>query len=169
MGIVVGVAPIEAPGMRETPTFTGWSSIGVLRRVQFGAAATAVRTGRFDGIVNGVTATLGEPDQMTMERPEVREWFLGVVREAYTQGGRGGAYESGLYSQPWGFDLDRTAADTALWYGGADTWVPASAGRWLADRLPNSRYSVWPEHGHFSWATSERAAEIVAEVIAAPD
>jgi pimeloyl-ACP methyl ester carboxylesterase len=169
VGIVVGAAPVDAPGMRDTPTFTGWSSISAVRRLQFGAAAAAIKTGRQEGIMNRVVATLGEPDRIAMERPEVRQWFLGVVRQAYSQGGRGGAYEFGLYAKPWGFDLDRITAETSLWYGGEDTWVPASAGRWLADRLPNARYSVWPEHGHFSWATSERAAEVVAGIAASPN
>ncbi len=169
VGIVVGVAPIDAPGMRDTPTITGWSKRNVIRRLQFAATAAAVNSGRNDRITSRVVATLGEPDRNAMEDPEVRRWFLRMAREAYTHSGRGGAYEAGLYRQPWGFDLGRVTAETSLWYGGADTWVPASAGRWLAEQLPNSRYTTWAEHGHFSWAITGRAAEIIAGITAPHD
>ena len=49
-----------------------------------------------------------------------------------------------------------------LWYAGADKNVPAAAGRWLADRIPKSRFVLWPHHGHFTWAIGFEAADIVA-------
>lgn len=106
-------------------------------------------------------STLGEPDRRAMERPEVRAWFLGVAREAYARGGRAAAYEARLYRSDWGFDLGEVPPGALLWYGGEDRWVPASAGRWMAERLPGSEFTLWPEHGHFSWAASDEAASVL--------
>lgn len=57
--------------------------------------------------------------------------------------------------------MDDVPPGTLLWQGGEDRWVPASAGRWLADRLPGSEFTPSPEHGHFSWAASDEAATVL--------
>ena len=76
-------------------------------------------------------------------------------------GGRAAAYEAWLYRQPWGFAVEDVPTDTWLWYGRADGNVPASVGRWLADRLPRSHYTLWPQHGHFTWATSDEVGDVM--------
>lgn len=162
IGIVGGSAPIEATGMKDTPMISGVSPNRLVRRIQYELAAFAVGRGREDRFLGQSISMMGDADREAMERPEVRNWFLRVTQEAFSQGGRGTAYESNLYRQDWGFDLSAVTQETSLWYGGADRWAPATAGRWLADRLPNSKFVIWPQHGHFTWVMSFEVAEVVA-------
>jgi len=47
-----------------------------------------------------------------------------------------------------------------LWYGEEYFVVRSSAGRWLADRIPDSRFELWPLHGHVTWMVADEAAEV---------
>ena len=162
IGIVVGAAPIEAAGMRQTPMIAASSANRLVRRFQYQMAAFAVKSGREERFLSQSIAMMGDVDREAMERPEVREWFLRVTKEAFAQGSRGTAHEANLYRHDWGFDVSAVTQNTSLWYGGVDQWVPAPIGRWLADRLPESQFVIWPKHGHFTWAMSFESAEVVA-------
>lgn len=162
VGIVVGTAPFEAPGMADTPMVEAYADSRLIRRLQFGMMSGAVKMGRAARVAERAIATMSDADRRAMERPHVREWFIAVIGEAFAQGGRAAAYEAGLYRRPWGFELEAVRAEARLWYGGQDVWSPASAGRWLADRLPNATFVEWPQHGHFTWAASEESAVAVA-------
>ena len=161
IGIVVGSAPIEAPGMSETPIVSGSSRFRLMRRLQYGLSALAIRKGREDRFIDQAIAMMSPVDRLAMDDPGTREWFLKVTREAFRQGGRAAASESGLYRLPWGFDLAAVTQETWLWYGGVDQWSPAASGKWMADRLPNSHYLLWPQHGHFTWIASYEIAEVL--------
>lgn len=165
VGLAVGIAPIGATGMEDATAISGPSSIGSVRRLQFGMAAVAFRQGHGDQFIEKSIASLGPTDRDAMTRPAVRDWFAGVMEEAFAQGGRGIAQEAGLFRQSWGFDPNEVVVDTSLWYGGADETVPASAGEWLHARLPNSSYALWPEQGHFSWMFGDEAVEVVGSIV----
>ena len=162
ISVVVGAGPMEAPGMASSPIIARQSASQLARRIQFGLGALAVEAGWEDRVVALAISTLGEADQRAMEQAAMRGGFTQVLRESLVQGGRAAAYEAGLYRQPWGFAVEDVATDTWLWYGGADENIPASVGRWLADRLPRSHYTLWPEHGHLTWMTSDEVCDVVA-------
>jgi pimeloyl-ACP methyl ester carboxylesterase len=161
LGIVVGMAPLEAPGMETASAISGPSANRLLRRFQFAMMAYGFRRGGEHRFLAQSLTTMGAVDREAMERPEMQKWFVGMTRESLQQGGGPAALEAGLYRRPWGFDLQRVTVKTDLWYGGADKTVPASAGRWLAERLPNSRLIMWPQHGHFTWMLGYEAADVV--------
>ena len=164
IGVVVGMAPIEATGMLEASAISGPSANRLVRRFQFGMMAFAFKKGREGQFLEQTLSTMGDADRQAMAQPEMQQWFIAMTRESFGQGGGPAALEASLYRQPWGFEPEQVKAETRLWYGGADKTVPASAGRWLADRLPNSRYELWPEHGHFTWMLSNETAKVVAVV-----
>lgn len=165
IGIVVGIAPVEAPGMEQAAAIRGPSARGPVRRLQFEMAALAFRKGQEGRFIDQSVATMGTPDQEALARPELRDWFTGTMRESFEQGGRAAAHEAGLYRRPWGFDLRQVTTKTRLWYGGADKTVPATAGQWLADRLPNSSYLLWPQHGHFTWMVGNETAAAIGSIV----
>ena len=165
VGIVVGMAPIEATGMETASAISGPSANRLLRRFQFEMVAYAFKKGREDRFMEQSLSTMGDADRLAMARPEMRDWVIEMMRESLQQGGRAAAHEAGLYRQPWGFDPQQVTVPTHLWYGGADKTVPASAGRWLTNRLPGSDYVLWPEHGHFTWMLGDEAAEVIAATI----
>jgi len=163
IGIVVGMGPIDATGMKQATAISGPSALELVRRLQFGMAAMAFRKGQEARFVEQSVASMGAADQAVMLRPEVREWFTEAMRESFEQGGRTASHEAGLYRRRWGFNPQHiTAAKTRFWYGGADQTVPVSAGRWLADRVSGSDFTLWPQHGHFSWMIDDEAADAIA-------
>ncbi len=163
-GVVVGVAPREATGMDRASVMTGPSARRVLRRTQFELAALAFRKGQQDKFVDRSMASMGPVDQAVLARAPIRTWFTELVADSFAQGGRAAAQEAGLYRSAWGFELASLKVDVRLWYAQADETVPAVAGRWLAERIPGSNLTVWPEQGHFSWMLGQRAAEALAGV-----
>ena len=93
------------------------------------------------------------------------QWFIDMTLEAFVQGGRAAAMEAGLYRRPWGFDPAQVKVETHLWYSRADQTVPASADRWLADRMQDTAIVVWPQHGHLSWMVADEAADVIATAL----
>jgi len=128
--------------------------------------AFAFSRGQEDKFVTQAMATMGEADQRALEQTATRNSFIEMARGAFTQGGSAATHEAGLYLQPWGFDPTDITVPTDLWYGGADELVPAAAGQWLADRIPRSSYTVWPQHGHITWCDSEEAIDVFTAVTA---
>lgn len=163
IGVVVGCGPPHATGMQQSALFRLPSRNYLVRRAQMALLAYGLRKGRGDQVVDRAVATLAAVDQAVMERPQVREWFGAVFAEALIQGGKGSAYETALYWHDWGFDVADTRQPTLLWYGGRDTNVPASVGRWLAAEVPHSKFTEWPEHGHFTWAFSKDCLDVLAQ------
>lgn len=164
IGIVVGMGPLEATGMKQATAISGPSGLGSIRRLQFGMAAMAFRKGEEGRFVDQSVASMGAADRDVLERGEVRAWFIEVMRESFQEGGRAAAHEAGLYRGGWGFHPQQVTNETRFWYGGADETVPASAGEWLADRMPGSAFTLWPQHGHFSWMVSGEAADVVSVI-----
>jgi len=167
IGLVVGGCPAQAPGMGGSLALAGPPRNPLIRRIQYGLIAWAVRSGRVERVVDRAIETMGEADRAAMADPRLRGWLSELFAEAFVDGGRGAAYEHGLYLADWGFLTSAVTQPTWLWYGGKDRNIPAEAGRWLADHLPNAHYSVWPEHGHFTWAISQDVIEVLATMAAA--
>lgn len=161
LGIAVGVAPIDAAGMSDASIATGPSRNRCIRRLQFRMTALAFDKGREERFIEQSAATMSEPDQRALEEPGVRDWFTETMRESFADGGRTATIEAALYREPWGFDLARVGIETRLWSGSDDQTVPASSGQWLADRLPNADFVLWPDEGHFTWMLTDHAADVV--------
>lgn len=166
VSVVAGMAPVEASGMRQASGIAGPSRYRPLRRLQFGAAALAFRKGKDARFIDQSISTMCAADQEALGRPQMRDWFARTLGESFEQGGRSAALEAGLFRAPWGFDPAEITVDTCFWHGGADETVPASAGRWLADRVSSSRFHLWPQHGHFTWMATVDAASVFATAAA---
>lgn len=159
VGVVVGLAPMPATGMDQAPIADTAKNRWV-RRAQFTGLAYALGHGQGDKFLDQALAAMSEVDRDAMAEPEVRSGFLNMTRGAFTQGAKAATHEAGLYLQPWGFDPAQITVPTSLWYGGSDDMVPASAGQWLADRIPGSTYTLWPQHGHLTWCDSDEAIDV---------
>ena len=165
LGLVVAAGPADAPGMDESLILRTVPRSSLMRRVQFGLMGVGLRRGRDDQILEQTLANLGEADRPFLQRPDNREWFLRMIREALKQGGRAAAHDARLYLDSWGFEPAGIASETRLWYGARDETVPAAVGGWLAGQLANAHLVIWPQHGHFTWMTSMEAAEVVATAV----
>ncbi|MGA9596777.1 MAG: alpha/beta hydrolase [Acidimicrobiia bacterium] len=167
IGIVAGIAPIEAPGMDQASSISGPSPHLAIRRLQFALAAFAFRKGQGSRFVDQSVATMGPADQAALAQIDIRSWFTDTLCESFEQGGRAAAHEASLYRREWGFNPGRITVKTRLWYGEADRTVPASAGRWLADRIQGADFSYWPDQGHFTWMLTDHGAEVINSTVGA--
>jgi len=163
VGVVVGIAPMAATGMDQAP-IAKTAKNGWIRRAQFTMLAYALGHGQEDKFLDQAGAAMSKADRDALAEPEVRSGFLNMTRGAFTQGAKAATHEAGLYLRPWGFDPEQITVPTSLWYGGRDDMVPASAGQWLADRVPGSTYTLWPEHGHLTWCNSPEAINVFTTV-----
>ncbi len=162
VGVLVGLAPPDAPGMSGASVIAGPSAIGVVRRLQFALAALAFTKQQPERFVDRSIASMGPADRAVLATPALRARFTEMLASAFAQGGRAAAHEATLYRRPWGFDLRRIDVEARLWCGESDETVPPAAGRWLAQRLPRSAITFWPAQGHFTWMLEKLAAEAVA-------
>lgn len=163
VGVVVGLAPMTATGM-EHAAIAKTARNRWFRRAQFAMLAYALGNGQEDKFLDQALATMGEADRDALADPAVRSRFLNMTRGAFAQGGKAATLEAGLYLKPWGFDPAQITVPTSLWYGGADDMVPASAGRWLADRISGSTYTHWPHHGHLTWCDSPETTDVFTTI-----
>ena len=159
VGVVVGLAPMAATGM-DRAAIAKTAKNRWVRRAQFAMLSYALDHGHEDKFLDQALATMAEADRDALAKPEVRDGFLNMTRGAFAQGGKAATHEAGLYLQPWGFDPAEIWVPTSLWYGGVDDMVPASAGQWLADRIPGSSYTCWPHHGHLTWCDSPETLDV---------
>lgn len=76
-----------------------------------------------------------------------REVWAADMREALASYD-GYARDNVAWGGGWDVDPAHLTVPTWLWYGQADRMVPASHGRWLAQRIPDATLIVRPGEGH---------------------
>jgi pimeloyl-ACP methyl ester carboxylesterase len=87
-------------------------------------------------------------DRRILAKPEVQSTQIDSVVEAFRGGPQGTAFELGLFSRPWGFEVEEINLPVYLWHGEADGIVPVSLGCFLADRIPGCQAKFIPKAGH---------------------
>lgn len=162
IGLVAGVGPPTVEGMDRSAVWLSEPRSPRLRAVRHAALAAGYRAGLGGWLEERMLAALGDADRSALTNGEARSVLHDVVGEAFAQRGRAAAYEAGLLLQPWGLDPTHLDRPVRIWHGSLDTRVPVEVAHGLASVLPNASVTVWPQHGHFSWATSDAVIEIAA-------
>jgi len=152
--LVSGLGPL-APGgaLSALPphlrmTFALVRRIPVLAAVPARMASLGVR--RFPEIlVAQMRLAAGPADRRILDRRAVAAALRAEHAEAFRQGGRSFAEETGLFAREWGFALESLPGGIALYHGDEDRFVPLELARQLARRLPACRLRVLPGAGHF--------------------
>ena len=101
LGIAVGIGPAEADGMDNSLAFRTVSKSAMIRRFQFGMIALGLNRGQEEKVLEKSLANFSEPDLSVLERPEMQDWFIRVMKESFKQGGRGAAHDASLYLNDW--------------------------------------------------------------------
>jgi pimeloyl-ACP methyl ester carboxylesterase len=167
VGIVVGVAPLEATEMRTSPAITNIPATHARRRLVYGLVAAGAWSPLRHRLLDVVHREMAGADRKFFATTGARRVFVEIVREALSDGGRAAAYEADRYVRRWGFDLCEVTTPVHFWYGAEDRVVPASVGRWMSARLPNATLTVWPHDGHFSWAHGGSLLDVIRTVTSA--
>jgi len=90
-----------------------------------------------------------EVDRAMLARPEIRAMLIENWAEANRRGVRGYAWETVIFSRPWGFRLEDIAMEVRLWHGVDDASMPIAVGHYLARTIPKCHSTFLPGEGHF--------------------
>lgn len=120
--------------------------------------------GAFIDAIFGPEGSTPESDRTIYRRPEVRQWLVDELTEAFRQGIDGPVYDDFLQYRPWGFDPAEIPVQVWLWHGELDSLAPADGARSLAKAIPNCRAAFYPGEGHL--LIFEREQEILRALVA---
>lgn len=84
-------------------------------------------------------------------------------KEAFRQGVKGQELDLKIYTNDWGFDLNKIKAKAHLWYGESDQNVSLVMARYYKQQIPNSKLTTYPNEGHLCQIT--HAEEIYKTLI----
>jgi pimeloyl-ACP methyl ester carboxylesterase len=164
-GIVSGMGPPGAPGMKDGASWTLPGTPSLLRRVVLMLTALGLQRDP-DQFLRRSQETFSEPDRRLLEQPALAQVFLAGLQEAFRSGTGGAHHDAALYTRAWGFRLEDIAAGVHLWHGGQDANVPLAVGQFVAAALPNCKASFYEQEGHLTLARN-RAAEILGRLVSA--
>ena len=91
-------------------------------------------------------------DRWFFDDPLQVELLHESFREFARQGAAGYAWEAVAILQPWSFRLADIAMPVHLWHGAQDTRVPLATQEFAAATIPDARFTIWPDAGHFGTA-----------------
>ena len=164
VGIVCGMGPAGAPGAQDGTSWTIPGQFSLMRRLTLMLTSMGLSRDP-DQFMARSRETFSEPDRLLLDRPELEKAFIEGMREAFRSGTGGANHEAGLYTKPWGFQLQEIAAEVHLWYGGLDNNVPVSVGRFVADAIPNCNATFFEDEGHLA-LPHNRMVEILGALLA---
>jgi pimeloyl-ACP methyl ester carboxylesterase len=152
--IVSGLAPLNAvPGASSTmgPSRTymslAHSSWLLLRPLLFLMSAGLADP---DGFLTEAKKQMPEADRRILENPRVAKGLMATFQESFAPGTAGLAWDAMLAARFWPFEIREITLPVAVWHGTDDMNVPFVYGRYLAERLPNSRPFFYSGEGHLS-------------------
>jgi pimeloyl-ACP methyl ester carboxylesterase len=90
-----------------------------------------------------------EVDRDILARPAIRAMLIRNWSEANRHGVSGYAWETVVFSRPWGFGLGDIAMDVHLWHGEEDASMPIEVGYYIASTVPNCHATFVHNEGHF--------------------
>jgi len=148
-GIVCGMGPSEAPGMKDGSSWTIPGTPSIIRRGVLMLTSMGIQRDP-DQFISKSKETFPEPDQQLLDQPALAASFLDGMRGAFQQGIKGANQEAAIYTRPWGFNLQDIQTDVHLWHGEQDLNVPISVGRYVAETIPNCEASFYETEGHLT-------------------
>jgi pimeloyl-ACP methyl ester carboxylesterase len=150
-GIVSGMGPAGAPGMKDGASWTLPGTPSLIRRFVLMLTAMGLQRDP-DRFLSRSKETFSEPDARLLEQPELAQVFVDGLQEAFRTGIGGANRDATLYAQPWGFQLQDISAEVHLWHGEQDANVPISVGHEVAQAIPNCNATFYEEEGHLTLA-----------------
>jgi len=163
-GIVCGMGPADAPGVKDGTSWTFPGQPAFLRRLTLSIMAFGLRKS-YARFAENMAASFAGPDaQLIINQPELIDDMMASFLEAFCSGAGGVNHEAQLYTKPWGFDLQSIRSDVLLWHGAQDGNVSVSVGRHVAEALPNCRASFFENEGHLT-LIKNRSEDILRQLL----
>ena len=150
--VVSGMGPAEAPGATEGMSWTYPGKGRLLRKLLMKLSEIGLRKQPERFMAQTAAAFHGPDKDLLDEDSQVQSGIATAFSEAFRDGVRGPHYEAGLYSRPWGFELQEVRGEIHLWHGEQDENVLPSVARYVAEALPICRASFLEHEGHITIA-----------------
>lgn len=99
-------------------------------------------------------AAVASADRAALAGSGLREQLRAAQREAFRQGGRGGAHEALIAYRAWDVDITTITTPTHIRLGDRDVFVCRAMGAHLEQAIPGVDFEWLPGQGHFhldSW------------------
>jgi pimeloyl-ACP methyl ester carboxylesterase len=162
-GIVSGMGPPDAPGMKDGASWTLPGTPSLIRRFVLMLTSMGLQRDP-DQFLRRSKETFSEPDRQLLEQPDLAQVFVAGLQEAFRSGINGANRDAALYARPWDFQLQEITAEVHLWHGEMDANVPLSVGQFVADAIPNCRATFYGEEGHLTLSRN-RITEILGRLV----
>ena len=162
-GIVCGMGPSDAPGMKDGISWTIPGKPSMIRRFILMLTSMGVRKNP-DQFLSRSKETLSELDRQLLDQPELAKVFVDGLQEALRSGIGGANQDAALYAHPWGFRLQDITAEVHLWHGGQDDNVPVSVGHYVADAIPDCNARFYKKEGHLT-LPHNRIREVLSTLV----
>src|ERR1700733_2269445 len=117
VGVIGGVAPIDAPGLFSPRTRFLSQMVRVAAPIMRGLMRLQLLALRSRTVRKSMANAFPEPDRTLLQREDIRDQFIGCLEECCRNGPRGAVWELGMFSQPWGFELTKVTVPVLLWQG----------------------------------------------------
>jgi pimeloyl-ACP methyl ester carboxylesterase len=163
IGIVSGMGPPDAPGMKDGASWTLPGTPSLIRRFVLMLTSMGLQRDP-DQFLRRSKETFSQPDSRLLEQPKLAQVFIDGLQAAFRAGIGGANRDAALYTQSCGFQLQDIAAEIHLWHGGQDANVPASVGHKVAQALPHCNATFYEEEGHLTLARN-RITEILSRLV----
>jgi len=159
---LTAVASLAAVAPYDAGDLDWFDGMGEDNHIEFGKALegedalrpyveqhAAEHTMTVEALVAGLQSLLGDADRAVLTG-RFAEYFLDADRHAFELGVDGWIDDDLAFARPWGFELADIRRPVLLLQGEDDRFVPASHGRWLADRIPGVEARITPADGHLT-------------------
>ncbi|MFB6184452.1 MAG: alpha/beta fold hydrolase [Haloarculaceae archaeon] len=152
VSLVSALAPpsmVEGLGSRSQLIFAALSRAPWLARGPYRAAAYFARNDP-ERLLDFLATNFSPADEAVFEDPDTADAVVADVREAFRQGTRWPAYETGLVAREWGFDPTDVTVPVSVWHGRDDRSVPPAVARAVAEAIPATSLDLLDAEGHYS-------------------
>ena len=154
---LASVAPWDAAGLNFL------EGMGEDNHVEFGAALEGpavleplltsmreqMRGVTIEDLIASLSSLFSEADRAVLTG-ETATYLLASFDEGLRPGVYGWLDDDLAFTRSWGFELGDIRVPVLLWQGEQDNFVPASHGRWLAERIPAVDARLSPDDGHLT-------------------
>jgi pimeloyl-ACP methyl ester carboxylesterase len=155
---LVGVAPIDAPGLDwlagmdlGNVTEFSWAQQGAAvlhQELQRQAGEDLARIDADPSKLLSDDWDLADADRAVLADPGVQRTAREMMHEAFRDGVWGWVDDDLAFLKPWGFSLSEIKVPVEVRYGTQDVLVPAAHGEWLAKHVPGAAVIVSDSQGH---------------------
>lgn len=153
VAVISGMAPLSAPKVTDGMSLYNRLGFFVARYIPYilpVALRSMARQAQEDPatVIEDARSRYASSDRRVMNRSEVHTMMAREIKEAFHQGVQGQVADLKAVAQPWGFLLEDISVPVRIWHGGADQNAPLSMGEFLAESIPNSHLTIFPDEGH---------------------